>query len=671
MRRVLEVLVVPMALAGALALRWPALRVGFLSEDFGILEGIHRRGVLDSLLLNLSSPYLDWIESFYRPVSAAVFVGEFSLFGTWAPGYHLVCLLLLLLSGLMLHRLARTLMPEARLLPAAFLFFFLCLPVHTESTSWTVAGQLDVIALFFVTATILLAVRGSLWSLPLALLAYGSKESAFGMAAFLPIFVRLLPAGPERKRIIALSVAHAVLGVAAFFSRRFFLGELALPYGAGTPGELVRRLLGAVANFPGAVLTAFGAFACALLVLLWIASLLSLRRHPRSRRETLERILLPPLAFVAFSAPLLTLPLEAIRPTENARVFVPAALAGLTVLLPLATSLATSRLLPPLVLIASAGAALETHDLQPRFAEMSRACEETLASIRRIPGRHLLVARLPGALQWTFPAAEKPPFRKTPREVFPLRVGTERFHDVTPLRPLSEGIRVVVMRGHRAHPIEEKDPLEPPDASAFRRDADGSIVLSALPLRALPMLLITPAGDAPVVVEMSLRRPDGVEEFRRLQPPFAGTSPCVLPLVDLPAWPELELRRLRVTGAADLATVANLPEPIRISDPRPGSLLRLADANRPFRLDGLPEGTQALKITMLTAGGAGLPVVIDKTEFTFLDLVGDPGFAYVLRAGLKLSSETIYLMIEALGSAASPGLILGRTHLTPFRIRLE
>ena len=224
------------AIAGlALAASVSGLANGFVYDDIPIIRQNPIVHQVESVGRIWSTPY--WSAGLlYRPVTVQLFAAEWALGGGSPVVFHLVSVLLKILTAVLLWRLARRLLPPLPALAAAALFAVH--PVHAESVA-NVVGQAELLA----GALVLLAVerylawreRGPLGPghraalALLSLLAILSKETGVIIPALLVAaeLILVAPALPWRKHVSHLAPvltlqAGAVL--AAVLARIIVLG---------------------------------------------------------------------------------------------------------------------------------------------------------------------------------------------------------------------------------------------------------------------------------------------------------------------------------------------------------------------------------------------------------------------------------------------------------------
>ena len=161
-----------LALFAALAsLYATALRIGFLNDDYLLLEGSPRRPLVETL----TSP--GPLGNFFRPVSRQLYFGMLAPLGDHhALFYHLANFGVFLVALALLADLLRVGLPRAGVL--AGLLYFAVLPFQRVNLMWISCAQ-DLLALAFALGSVALFRRGRTGPAALAyLVACFCKESA-------------------------------------------------------------------------------------------------------------------------------------------------------------------------------------------------------------------------------------------------------------------------------------------------------------------------------------------------------------------------------------------------------------------------------------------------------------------------------------------------------------
>jgi len=330
-------------------------------------------------------------------------------------------------------------------------------------------------------------------------------------------------------------------------------------------------------------------------------------------------------------------------------------------------------LLVTLLLLSALGAGFEARQRYAPFCTMSQEAAAGRRAIAALPGTHLLVAGLPASLHWSYPALSRPPFERPGRTIFPLRLGTESYRDTVPIRPLGKSARVVLLHQGQARQVPEatQRPLAP--RLHFEHLAPGRLQLTGTPLgpASLASLRIQPlAGARGGTLRVRTRLPSGRLEEHQFPFPTTSSHPVVVALLDIPSWPLATIEALELTGAREARQGPALTGSIKVRWPPEDTLLSLKNAARLFELTNLPPTTKALRVILHGPGGGGIPVLLKDRQVSALKLIASPDFAYALQAGLKMGSNTIYLMLEALSEPNNPASLLARAPLLRLHVRL-
>jgi hypothetical protein len=223
----------PLAGLGLLIYR-PTLNAFFVADDFGLLYGVHKDGVLGVWSL----PPND----FFRPLISLSLFLDYQCWGFKPFGFHLMNLLIHLLNSLLVYRVARALGFQWELSMWAGAFFMV-MTCHVEAAAW-VSGRTDLIATCFCLLCLEFYIRSRMQeSRRLLIPAYGAfilglmaKETAIimpllfiayewwrerGRQTSRPFIRNLMPSG------IALLILMAYL-----FVRMSVVGSLIGGYGA-------------------------------------------------------------------------------------------------------------------------------------------------------------------------------------------------------------------------------------------------------------------------------------------------------------------------------------------------------------------------------------------------------------------------------------------------------
>ncbi|QRK10756.1 hypothetical protein JQX13_12190 [Archangium violaceum] len=264
-----------LSLLAALVLSLPTVWLGFFSDDFGhllILEGQPAMGSRYDLfrfaggdlermrrIIN-EGPYPWWTLpelrlAFWRPLSSALTVMDYNLFGRNAVAWHLHSLAWYLGTVALLGTLLRRLLPGT--IGALALFLFAINGAHCMTVGWLAnrnAMVAAVPALFGLWMHLEWREARRPWALPLSLggLAVGllGGESAMGVFAYVLAYELLGDRGGVKERLRAIAPA-ALLGLA--YLVMYKLREFGA-YGSGSyldpVGEPGRFLVGAMARVP-------------------------------------------------------------------------------------------------------------------------------------------------------------------------------------------------------------------------------------------------------------------------------------------------------------------------------------------------------------------------------------------------------------------------------------
>jgi hypothetical protein len=264
LRRVLAhpgVMVAGLALAASAS----GLANGFVYDDIPIIQQNPIVRQPESIGRIWSTPY--WPAGLlYRPVTVQLFAAEWALGGGSPLVFHLVSVLLKVLTAVLLWRLARRLLPPLPALAAAALFAVH--PVHAESVA-NVVGQAELLAaglaLLAVERYLAWRERGSLGTghraalALLTLLAILTKETGVIIPALVVAaeLILVAPALPWRKHVSHLAPVLALQSgavVIAILARIIVLGPTP---GAGpavalqglSPGERIAAMLAVVPHW--------------------------------------------------------------------------------------------------------------------------------------------------------------------------------------------------------------------------------------------------------------------------------------------------------------------------------------------------------------------------------------------------------------------------------------
>ncbi len=185
--------------------------------------------------------YAGTSSNYYRPVMHLAYLAAHAIFGLWAPGFHLVNVLLHVVASVLVYLLAaRILRPDGagpvpgdRALAAAAGLLFAVHPIHTEAVAWVSAVPDLALTVFSLGSLLLYAALPSgrvpsldpryLASVGLFVLASLSKETALLLPAILATWDwairRERPASAARVKgylpYLAVVAAYVLLRVAA------------------------------------------------------------------------------------------------------------------------------------------------------------------------------------------------------------------------------------------------------------------------------------------------------------------------------------------------------------------------------------------------------------------------------------------------------------------------
>jgi hypothetical protein len=188
---------------------WPALRAGFISDDFFWFSYYIKSPA--ELLEKIMLQHRGEIElEYFRPSLLASLRLDYALWGEDAVGFHLTSILLHSLNGLLLFYLARVLAIDALSSATASILFALY-PASTDAVTW-IASRSDPLALAWLLVALLFWCAARLradgrWA-ALSVIAYivavFAKEWAVAGILLLPIIDWLLrPRSPRMKSGIA------------------------------------------------------------------------------------------------------------------------------------------------------------------------------------------------------------------------------------------------------------------------------------------------------------------------------------------------------------------------------------------------------------------------------------------------------------------------------------
>jgi len=232
----------------AVAAYWPAIDVGFVSDDFLILGRVSELGGLRNAAAYFGLRHFEY----YRPLAFLDLAADWQLWGRFPAGYHATALCLHALNALLVFVLSRRLMGTTGALVAASLFALH--PSSHEAVIW-VASRFDLLATAWLLAG-LLALRWRSWT-----------GDALAAAAFLAAVL-------SKESALAFPVvAGAYLVFVRGANGRQLLGQLGLFALSGGVYAWLRQGAGLASAGGAARLPKLGALACLLLLLLVVAQL--------------------------------------------------------------------------------------------------------------------------------------------------------------------------------------------------------------------------------------------------------------------------------------------------------------------------------------------------------------------------------------------------------------
>jgi tetratricopeptide (TPR) repeat protein len=234
-----------LSLCWVLLLYWRAFQSPFVYDDLSIIQKNSTILSLHSALgyfgkaVAFSTDFRGPGGAYYRPLTWMSFALDHALWGLWAPGYHLMNLLLHWLNGCLGFLLLRRIGVPA-LLSCATCLIWLALPVNSEVVVWTSARS-HCLAFFFVLLGLLAGwayvETGRLWALVAYFLAalcalltheMGILILPFG---FLIAFVR----GTWKPGTLSLLCTSGLIAVLATVALRHHAGGTALTLGSVWP----------------------------------------------------------------------------------------------------------------------------------------------------------------------------------------------------------------------------------------------------------------------------------------------------------------------------------------------------------------------------------------------------------------------------------------------------
>lgn len=199
-------------LAASAAVWVGSLSTYFISDDYGHLRAMSR-----------PLKHIVWVNfvfgqahTFLRPVGFMSLALDYRLFHLWAPGYHIVCVILHLCSVAGIYFLCRELDLQTEVCALAALLFSI-MPINTEAVVW-IACRFDQLStplmLWSLFAYLRFRKRGARTFLVLALFLFAaalfSKENAY-MFPLLLLLLELIIMRPPRYRVALIFFAVAAL----------------------------------------------------------------------------------------------------------------------------------------------------------------------------------------------------------------------------------------------------------------------------------------------------------------------------------------------------------------------------------------------------------------------------------------------------------------------------
>ena len=207
--RALEALAIWLLPAAVLLAYLPAVLagLGFVSDDFMILERIRRANGLAGAMSFFGQSYYDY----YRPVGFVSFAADWTLWQRWPAGYHATSILLHLINTVLVFVLARRL-GGAHVAAIAAAIFGLHV-ANQEAVFWA-SARFDLLATAGSIASLLMLGSSSAWRPAAAALLYLaallSKESAVALPVAAGAYLLLI----RRERASGLMRTFAWLGAA-------------------------------------------------------------------------------------------------------------------------------------------------------------------------------------------------------------------------------------------------------------------------------------------------------------------------------------------------------------------------------------------------------------------------------------------------------------------------
>ena len=207
---------------GAIALYWRAPALGFAGDDALVLYHLKRLGGIFRPSAYFTA--LDFF-SYYRPLGFLSFGADAALWNFRPAGFHVTNVLLHAANGLLVFALARRVLPVKGAALAAALFL-----AHTsnqEAVYW-ISARFDLLATFFVLATVLLATRGGAVWVAASLVTFGlgllSKEAALAAPVAVGAYEVFVRRARASRVVVVLGLMLAM--IAAYAVARSSIGGL-------------------------------------------------------------------------------------------------------------------------------------------------------------------------------------------------------------------------------------------------------------------------------------------------------------------------------------------------------------------------------------------------------------------------------------------------------------
>jgi len=252
----------PVIFISTAAIYLPALRVGYLSDDYGFstLFTISWSDLLRCIQMVHDG---DLSLSPFRPVTMGSFWLDYQIWG-WNPfGFHLTNILLHSINATLVWRFVKALrLPDVPALASALIYGFY--PAHPEAVTW-ISGRFDLLSQTFFLASIVLWIEGrrqkkSLWMLSSSLfylLSLFAKETIIAGIVIFPavdwLFLRdLTKPGDRHNRgfrfewLIAQVGMVLLLILTRLLLYGSFVGDAGWTRGTPFPGRTISGLLNAL-----------------------------------------------------------------------------------------------------------------------------------------------------------------------------------------------------------------------------------------------------------------------------------------------------------------------------------------------------------------------------------------------------------------------------------------